>query len=110
MEFNAKAILKEWGSSGWTSREVVIDSPQAIRDIFAPEQDDVEQVNLSLYSKVYYAVRLMKNGLEAKVTDEGGTNHYLVSPILLVECDNEKPIDISDKMLKEMEEKITYFK
>lgn len=109
VEFRAKAVIKERGSFGWTSREVVIDSIESIRNIFAPEQEGVEQVNLSLNSKVYYAMRLLKDGIDGKVVDGDGDTHYLVSPILLVECDNEKPIDISENMLKEMEDAIILF-
>lgn len=110
MDFKAKAILKvKDKEKGWLTKEVIIDSIKAIRDIFTPEQDSVEQVNLSLNSKVYYSVRLMKEGVDAKVVDQDGDMQFMCSPILLVECDDTKPIDISDKMLKEMEEVIVFY-
>lgn len=110
ISFCAKAILKEKvAENKWTSKEVTISSIQDILDIFNPCQKDVEQVNLSLYSKVYYSVGLMKDGVDAIVKDQDDDRQFMCSPILLVECDNEKPIDITDKMLNSMEEAIDFF-
>lgn len=110
VSFCAKAILKERvAEKEWTSKEVTISSVQDILDIFEPCQKDVEQVNLSLNSKVYYSVGLMKNGVDAIVKDQDDDRQFMCSPLLLVECDSEKPIDITDKMLKSMEETIDFF-
>ena len=110
MDFKAKSILKvKDKEKGWISKEVIVDSVRAIRDIFAPEQDGVSQVNLSLNSKVYYSVRLMKDGVDAKVVDQDGDMQFMCSPILLVECDDTKPIDISSEMLKSMEDSIIFY-
>lgn len=110
VSFCAKAILKERvGENTWISKEVTINSIQSILDIFEPHQKDVEQVDLSLNSKVYYSVGFMKSGVEAIVRDQDNDRHFMCSPLLLVECDSEKPIDISDKMLKSMEEAIDFF-
>lgn len=110
VSFCAKAILKEKvAEKEWVSKEVTISSIQDILNIFKPCQKDVEQVNLSLYSKVYYSVGLMKNGVDAIVKDQDDDRQFMCSPLLLVECDREKPIDISDEMLKSMEETIDFF-
>lgn len=110
VSFCAKAILKEKiAENNWTSKEVTIDSVQSILDIFEPYQKDVEQVNLSLNSKVYYSIGLMKDGVDAIVKDQDDDRQFMCSPLLLVECDSEKPIDISYKMLKSMEEAIDFF-
>lgn len=110
VSFCAKAILKERvAENNWTSREVTISSVQDIRDVFKPYQDDVEQVNLSLNSKVYYCIGFMKEGVEASVKDQDDDKHYMCSPLLLVECDSEKPVDISEKMLNSMEETIDFY-
>lgn len=110
LSFCAKCVLKERvGENNWTSKEFTIRSIQDLRDIFKPHQNDVEQVNLSLNSKVYYSIGFMKDGVDAKVKDQEGDTHYMCSPILLVECDSEKPIDISEKMLNSMVDAIDFY-
>lgn len=110
VSFCAKAVLKEKvDENTWSSKEVTIDSIQSILDIFEPCQKNVKQVNLSLNSKVYYSVGLMKDGVDAVVKDQDEDREFMCSPLLLVECDSEKPIDISNEMLKSMEEAIDFF-
>ena len=110
MEFEAKAIVKRRLDNGsWLSEPIVLRSVDDILDVFKPCQKDVEQVNLSLNYKVYYSVGLLTTGVEAHVKDKDGDISYMCSPLLLVECDNEKPVDISEEGLKTIEEAIDFF-
>lgn len=91
----------------WVGEKKHVDSVQAMKDIFGG--DPVEQVNLSKYLKVIYSPRHLESGVLAKVTDLDGETHFMGSPILLVQCDEEKPIDMSEEALEEIKGHIDFY-
>lgn len=109
LSFNANAVLLKRDDTTWTEERVKITSVDDIRKIFTPYQSDVSQVNIDKYQKVYYCVKFMKTGVEAKVTDENCETHYMVSPLLLVECDDIKPVDISNEVLEKLKDSIDFY-
>ena len=38
-----------------------------------------------------------------------GETHYMGSPLILVECDDVKPIDITDKVKEEIKERLELY-
>lgn len=106
--FNAKAIVFNKTSNGWKSDEVILKSVGDLRGVFSPYINDVEQVNLSLHEKVYYSLSFLRDNIHAKVTDEMGNRHFMVSPILVVLCDDTKPINITEDSLNFFKEAIDF--
>lgn len=100
MKFDAEGVFLERGSdSVWKERPVRVHSISDIREIFKPYESDVTQVNISRSEKLYYSISFMadKCNTEAKIKDMNGNQNYLVSPILLIECDtNDIPTNISE--------------
>jgi hypothetical protein len=108
-DFNAKAILLTKQDNEWHEKEVIINSVDDIKNIFNPHQDRVEQVNLSMFEKLYYSVGfLTADGIDAKVDDMNEDRSYLVSPLLLVQCDETKPINITKETLNSIKERIDF--
>ena len=109
MEFNAKALLLNKENGEWKEREVTIKSVADIRAIFAPYESNVDQVNLDRYRKVYYSMGFLKHCIEARTVDMDDNRAYLVSPLLLVQCDDEKPIDLTEEVLQSIKNSIDFF-
>lgn len=111
MQFQAKAKLLEKLGDSWESKSVVISSVDDIRNYFKPYQSEVTQVNVSLHEKVYYCSYLIKpTGIEATIIDEiTGEKFYMCSPLLLVQCDNIKPIDITEDCYENIKARIDFY-
>ena len=95
--FNANAILKTRTIEGvWSESEVVISSVEDIKNIF--KNGEPYQVNLSKFLKVYYSVDDISTYgcIVAKTTDMNGEMLFMGAPLLFVECDDTKPIDITE--------------
>lgn len=108
-DFNAKALLLKRTNEGWVEEEITIDSVNDILKIFKPFENDVSQVNINTFMKVYYCIKFLEDGIQAKVTDMNCETHYMVSPLLLVECDSSKPIDLTEETLKSMKDTILFY-
>lgn len=111
MNFNASGVVltKECDGS-WSEKTVELHNIDDIRRVFHPFETDVTQVNISRQLKLYYSMNFLFEGkcTEAKVKDEKGNRNFLVSPILLLECDaNDVPMVLTEenknKMLSLME-------
>ena len=48
------------------------------------------------------------DGIDAVVSDMNDDRHYMVSPLLLVQCDDTKPVSISDDILEEIKGTIDF--
>lgn len=111
VDFNAKCI-KLHKEKDWVKTEVIIKSIKDLRDVFSPYSDEVHQINIDKYHKVYTSVSFLneRQSLDGRVeTNEEGVQ-MLVSPILLVLCDDTKPINISEDSLSFFEDKLDLFK
>lgn len=100
-----RMVLLSKTEGSWSETEVFLHTVDDIRDSVGVGMKTT-QVNLSRNMKVFYCLgnaELMDDPkIQAKVTDMEGTVHYMVSPILLCECNDFRPIDLS----KEIEETI----
>lgn len=111
-KFNARCILFNLKSKEW--HEVVITSVEDIKNILtlndSNSKDKVTQINIDKYNKVYYNSSNLSRGISGWcythaehdefsgewVTCEG--KDYIIGDlVLLVLCDDVKPIDITDK-------------
>ena len=102
--FNAKAVLVEKSNDGWTDSDVIINSVDDIRNCFKFE---IAEVRIDKYRRLYYTIS--EDGVQAKIKDEDGNMHYMSSPLLIVQCDDEKPINISNNILNSIKETIDFF-
>lgn len=107
MNFSAKAIMLIRNNEGkWVESEVIIQSADDIREVFSPFKEDVTQVDLNVHEKVYYSICNLKDSINAHARDFENTMHFMVSPLLLVSCDDEKPIDMTEESKKSILEKV----
>lgn len=105
--FASGCLMKRGEDGKWSEEIVSIDSVDDILDVFSPYQMYVEQVNLDRYRKVYYTVEnLATQGVVAKIEDADGVLHFMASPLLLVQCNDEEPIriepSIKDSIINEL--------
>lgn len=108
IKFKATAILKTRSIEGvWTNSSVVIESVEGIKNLF--KNGNPTQVNLSKFLKVYYSVDDISDYgcIVAKTIDMSGETCFMGAPLLFVECDDAKPIDITEEALLKFEEKVS---
>lgn len=97
MGFDAVAYLltKFGGEDRWDRTEVRVFS---VADIHAAVGGKAEQVDLDVWHKVYYnGACYADSGVVAHVRDCQSNIQFLPSPLLLVLCDDEKPVDCSEE-------------
>ena len=106
----AVLLIKDRLSNSWREETVVLDSVVALRGIFHPHEGKVEQIDIDRNRKIYTCIEFLdvRTGIDAKFLDRDGALQILVSPILLVHCDEEKPIDMTDDVLRSMKEMIDF--
>ena len=70
----------------------------------------VAQVNISKYIKLYYSTEGIEkmNGIYSKYMDDG-IREFMASPLLLVECDDTKPIDITQQTIDTIKEHLQLY-
>lgn len=107
-DFNATAILMEKVNDAWTEKEIEIKNVQSLREVFEPHNDNIEQVNLDKYRKVYYSMGFLNEGIDAKLIDMNDETHYMVSPLLLVQCDDSFPKKISPEVAESIKKAIDF--
>ena len=109
MDFNAKCILFDIKTKNCS--EVNITSVKDIFNVFGNAEDiKVSQVNIDKYNKVYYDASNLADGITGwcstfaehnEMTGEWvdcqGKDYLIGSKLLLVLCDDNKPIDITEK-------------
>lgn len=107
MEFNALALLMEYVDGKWFSKECMLCSRD---DIWAQfEGLSVDEVRLGNF-RVYCSPLLHPElGIVAHLRDEGGDMHYLCSPILILDTDGEKPVDLVPDRAKTIKGTIDFF-
>jgi hypothetical protein len=108
LKFNAKAVLMKKVDGQWSEQRVRITCIEDILAFFTPFEKETSQVNLSMALKIYHNINSITTGIDAKVTDMEGNREYMASPLLLVECNAEYPIDISESGLKNIKEAIDF--
>lgn len=108
MDFSAKAIVMKYENNKWVEFEPIIKSISDIRGQFHPFEDSVTQVNLDKNRKIYYNVNFMTEGVQARVVDDEDTLHYMCSPLMLVQCDDTKPIDITEEIKNSIKDAIDF--
>ena len=108
-KYDAKACVLTRDNNGtWNESFVNVSNRQSFLDVFKT-RDTLEQVNLDKYRKVYYCSSNIKDEILSKVKDMEGETHYMGSPLILVECDDVKPIDITDKVKEEIKERLELY-
>lgn len=109
MEFNAKVVLMKKEDEKWTESIAVIKSIDDLKGVFHPFENETTQVDIDKYRKVYYNYGFLGNdGVAAKVKDIDDNMHYMCSPLLIVQCDDEKPINIESDILNSIKELIDF--
>lgn len=108
MEFNAKALLLNKENGKWKEKEITIKNVSDIRAVFSPYESTVDQVNLDRYRKIYYSLGFLKDGIDAKTVDMEDDRAYMVAPLLLVQCNDEKPIDLTEEVLQSIKNSIDF--
>lgn len=107
--YDAKAcVLTRDEKGNWTESFTRVSNRQSFLDVFKT-RDTLEQVNLDKYRKVYYCSSNITTSILSKLTDMEEQTHYMGSPLILVECDDIKPIDITDKVKEEIKERLELF-
>jgi hypothetical protein len=109
LSFNAKAILLKKDTkneNNWVSEYVRLQNVDDIKNIFQPHQSEMEEIYLSDKVRVYYSIGFLEGGVDVRVNDSKNDYHYASSPLLLVECDNTKPVDITEDTYKQIIDKI----
>lgn len=109
MEFNAKATLLTKNEHDiWDESEVVISSIDSMKTIVG---NDIFQVDLSKFEKVYYSPSsISKRGQISSVVIDGFGERFFMGDILLVvQCNDEKPVDISEETLKSIKERLVLY-
>ena len=96
--FSAKCLKIEKQKDGtWKeSYEQIHNS----KEMIAIVGQGIEQVTISKYIKLYFSTEGIEkwNGVQSKYKNDVMTN-YMASPLLLVECDDIKPIDITQETI-----------
>lgn len=109
MQFKAKTLFIFKLNGVVDSKEVVVESVDDIKSLFKPHDADVIQVNIDKYSKVYFSTGFFTaDGIDAIVDSQDGGKSYCAYPLLLVKCDDEKPIDIDDEHIDFIKSKIDF--
>lgn len=107
--YDAKAcVLTRDESGNWNESFTRVSNRQSFLDVFKT-RDTLEQVNIDKYKKIYYCSSNITTEILSKVTDIEEQTHYMGSPLILVECDDVKPIDITDKVKTEIKERLELF-
>ena len=108
--FDAEAVLLVRSESGtWSEKRVKITSVGQLK-LLVGEGYSVEQVNVDKYHKIYYSlVNLEKYGSITAHYKSDEELHMMSAPILLVQCDDSKPVDIMPDSLKKMKEMLDLF-
>lgn len=90
-EANGVFMTRDDSSDIWNEEVVSISSRDDIRELFKPYE--VTQIDVNRCMKVYTAIDNLANraGVDGRVVDDNGNIHLLVSPILLLECDEIEP-------------------
>ena len=90
----------------WQEELVVIHN---VVEMIAQFSSKPTQIDLSKYRKMYYNIdRLAEHGVEAKITTDAEV-FYVSSPILFVQCDDTKPIDIESEVFEEMKKAVVFY-
>ena len=115
MNFNADGVLVFKGEDGeWcTDKNITINTVGDIHNAVVSKENienyKAEQININKYEKVFYSFENSIKGVDAKVTTDDGTVEMAFSPLLLVNCDDTKPIKMNEKVLSEIMSKIELF-
>lgn len=108
-KYDAKVCVLTRDDKGtWNESVANVSNRQSFLDVFKT-RDTLEQVNLDKYRKVYYCSSNIKDEILSKVTDMEEETHYMGSPLVLVECDDAKPIDITAKVKEEIKERLELY-
>lgn len=108
-EYNAKVCVLTKDENGtWKESTAKVFNRQSFLDVFKT-RDTLEQVNIDVHRKVYYCSSNITTQILGKVKDVNDNMHYMGSPIMLVECDDVKPVDITDKVKEEIKERLELF-
>lgn len=109
MEFFAEVIVMKRQEDGkWEEKSLVVRNVNDIKLAF--NGDEVTQVNLNKYHKVFYTTKdIERHGsICSKVVDESGDLFFMASPVMLVLCDDEKPISITGDDMKLFKDSIDF--
>ena len=100
MSVGVEALLVKRKNDAVLSFEKVMikDGAVGIRGIFHPFEDDVIQVDINRYEKSFFVVgQSDRASVDAMLCSDDGVRHFLFAPILFVLCDDEKPVDMTEK-------------
>lgn len=106
--FNAKCLKIEKQKDGsWKESFEQIHNSKEMIDLVG---DGVEQVNISKYIKLYYSIEGIEkwNGVQSTYKNDN-LMEYMASPLLLVECDDTVPIDITHETIEEIKSHLMLF-
>ncbi len=106
--FSAKCLKIEKQIDGtWKESFEQIHNSKEMIDLVG---QGVEQVNISKYKKLYFSTEGIStwNGIQSKYKN-GSTTEYMASPLLLVECDDTKPIDITQETIEEIKSNLELY-
>ena len=105
MDNGIRMLLFTKADGVWSEEEVFVHDTQEIKNLVGVGLK-LTQVNLSRYMKVFYCLdnieKLAEPQMQARVIDEDGDMQFMVSPILICQCDDTNPINLT----KEIEETI----
>lgn len=98
MTFDATCKLMKKNGTQWLTEEKHITDIASLRDIFGENGNNLEQIYLDEEHKhiLYYSLGFLNGGIDGRTIDDHNMEVMLVAPILFVQADTEKPINITD--------------
>ncbi len=106
--FDAKCVKLDRNEDGtWVESYERVHNSKEMIDIVG---QGVEQVNISKYIKLYFSTEGVEkwNGIKSKYRNDGLTE-YMAAPLLLVECDDNVPIDITQETIDTIKSHLELF-
>ena len=106
----AKGLLLEKTEQGWSEKYVDLLEPMDILKVLGTDKKGITQVDIDKYRKVFYSMtNLDKYGSITAMMDANEERWYMVSPLLLVECNDNEPILLSKRVETEIKDLITLY-
>ena len=107
-----RMVLLDKVDGDWVSKDLKINSIEEIKGSVS-DDGSITQVNLDLHRKIFYSIgnllKLEKPQIQARVLDSDGEICFMVHPLLLCECDDVKPVDLSEEVEKSIKSAIDFY-
>ena len=100
------------GEDSSSIKNVSFENVDGLKAVFGSNPEvRVREISLDKYIRLYYDINRLegKQNLDGFVLDKSGCKEYFVLPLLVVLCDDTKPIDCTEEVLNKVQEVIDIF-